>query len=116
MNKLFKLIGIFFGLSLLALALGGCMEGSSVLTLKVDTPAKDTSVATPTVTVSGRVAGTEVSSAKLIINDAEVPVKDGKFVTAVNLIEGKNIINIGATTGTFSLKEPVTVTYVPAKQ
>ena len=116
MNKLFKLIGIFFVLSLLALTLTGCTDGSSVLTLKIDTPANDTSVTTSTVTVSGHVGGTEKASAKVIINDVEVPVKDGKFSTDVKLTEGKNIINVGGTVGTFSLKEPVTVTYVPAKQ
>ena len=103
-------------LSLLVLPLTGCIDDGTILVLKIDTPANDTSVTTPKVTVSGHLAGTEKASARVIINDVEVPVKDLKFSTDVKLTEGKNIINIGATTGTFSPKEQVPVTYVPAKQ
>ena len=115
MNKFLKLLGIFFVLSSLVLPLIGCADGASVLALKIDTPANNTSVTTPTVKVSGHLAGTEKASAKVTINDAEVPVSDGKFSTDVKLTEGKNIINIAASVGTFSLKEPVTVTYGPTK-
>ena len=116
MNKFFKLIGIFFVLSLFALSLTGCMDDGSIMVLKVDAPGKDTSVTTPTVTVSGRLAGTQSSRGIVTINDVEVPVKDLKFSTDVKLTEGKNIINIGAKVDQVDLKEQVTVTYVPAKQ
>ena len=116
MNKFFKLIGIFFVLSLFALSLTGCMDDGSIMVLKVDAPGKDTSVTTPTVTVSGRLAGTQSSRGIVKINDEVVPVKDLKFSTDVKLTEGKNIINIGAKVDQVDLKEQVTVTYVPAKQ
>jgi hypothetical protein len=116
MNKFFKLIGIFFVLSLFALLLTGCMDDGSIMVLKVDAPVKDTSVTTPTVTVSGRLAGTQSSRGIVKINDEIVPVKDLKFSTDVKLTEGKNIINIGAKVDAVDLKEQLTVTYVPAKQ
>jgi hypothetical protein len=116
MNNIFKLIGILFVLSLLALSLTGCTESAMVLTLKVDTPKDGTTVNTPTVTVSGSVGGKESAGAKVSINGADVPVKDGKFSTDVTLTEGKNVINIVATSGQSSPDEKVTVTYVPAKQ
>lgn len=120
MDKLFKLLGIIFVLSLLALPLTGCdnppWESGSLLVLKVDTPQDGTTVTTSTVTVSGRVAGTESKGAKVSINDADVPVKDGKFSTNVTLTEGKNVINIVATSGQAKPNKQVTVTYVPAKQ
>jgi hypothetical protein len=50
------------------------------------------------------------------INDADVPVKDGKFSTNVTLTEGKNVINIVAKVDQAKPNETVTVTYVPAKQ
>lgn len=87
-----------------------------VLNLKVDTPRDGTTVTTSTVTVSGRVKGTESAGAKVGINNADVPVKDGKYSANVTLTEGKNVINIAATAGQANLKEQVTVTYVPAKQ
>jgi nitrogen fixation protein FixH len=87
-----------------------------ILILKVDTPKDGTTVNTSTVTVNGRVKGTESAGAKVRINDADVPVKDGKFSTNVTLTEGKNVINIVATSGQASPNEKVTVTYVPAKQ
>lgn len=120
MNNLFKLIGILFVLSLLALPLTGCdnppWEAGSTLVLKVDTPPDGTTVTTSTVTVSGRVKGTESAGAKVGINNADVPVKDGKYSANVTLTEGKNVINIAATAGQANLKEQVTITYAPAKQ
>ena len=120
MNNILKLIGILFVLSLLALPLTGCdnhpWQHGMVLVLKVDTPRDGTTVNTSTVTVNGRVSGTESAGAKVKINDANVPVKDGKFSTNVTLTEGKNDINIVATSGQASPNEKVTVTYVPAKQ
>jgi Glucodextranase, domain B len=121
MDKLFKLMGILFVLSLLALPLTGCdsypWERGMALNLKVDTPRDGATVTTSTVTVSGRVSGTESKGAKVTINDADVPVKDdGKFSTNVTLTEGKNVIKIVATSGQAKPEEQVTVTYVPAKQ
>jgi len=120
MRNLFKLIGIIFVLSLLALPLTGCdnppWEAGMTLILKVDTPKDGATVNTPTVTVSGRVTGTESAGATVRINDADAPVKDGKFSTNVTLTEGKNVINIVASGGQAKLEEKRTVTYVPAKQ
>jgi hypothetical protein len=120
MDKLFKLIGILFVLSLLALPLTGCdnppWERGMVLNLKVDTPKDGTTVTTSTVTVSGRVSGTESAGAKVSINGADAPVQDGKYSANVTLTEGKNVINIVATSGQAKPNEQVTVTYVPAKQ
>jgi hypothetical protein len=120
MNNIFKLIGIFFVLSLLALPLTGCdnppWESGYVLILKVDTPKNGATVNTSMVTVSGRVKGTESATAKVSVNNADVPVKDLKFSSDVTLTEGKNVINIVATSGQASPKEELTVTYVPAKQ
>ena len=120
MHNIFKLLGILFVLSLLALPLTGCenppWDAGHLLVLKVDTPKDGTTVNTSTVTVSGRVKGIESAGAKVSINDADVPVKDGKYSTNVTLTEGKNVINIIATSGQANLNEKVTVTYVPAKQ
>ena len=120
MDKLFKLLGILFMLSLLAFPLTGCdnppWEVGMTLILKVDMPKDGTTVTTSTVTVSGRVKGTESANAKVTINGADAPVKDGKFSTNVTLTEGKNVINIVATAGQANLNNQVTVTYVPAKQ
>ena len=87
-----------------------------VVSLKVDTPRDGTTVTTSTVTVSGRVLGKERAGAKVTINGADAPVKDGKYSTNVTLTEGKNVINIVAKSGQANLNEKVTVTYVPAKQ
>lgn len=115
-----KIIGILFVLLLLALPLTGCenppWESGMTLVLKVDTPKDGITVTTSTVTVSGRVSGTESKGAKVIINNADVPVQDGKYSSNVTLTEGKNIINIVAKSGQANLTEKVTVTYVPAKQ
>ena len=120
MGKLFKLLGILFVLSLLALPLTGCdnppWEGASTLILKVDTPRDGSTVTTSTVTVNGRVSGIESAGAKVSINGADVPVKDRKFSTDVTLTEGKNVITIDATSAQVKLNEKVNVTYVPAKQ
>ena len=120
MDKLFKLIGILFVLSLLALQLTGCdvagVGAGKTLAVKVDTPKDGTTVNTPTVTVSGHVKGSESAGAKVTINNADVPVNDGKYSTNVTLTEGKNVITIVATGGQAKPSETVTVTYVPAKQ
>jgi hypothetical protein len=120
MDKLFKLLGFLFVLSLLALPLTGCdnppWESGMILNLKVDTPRDGTTVTTSTVTVNGRVSGSESAGAKVSINGADVPVKDRKFSTDVTLTEGNNVINIDATSGQAKLNEKVNVTYVPAKQ
>jgi type 1 fimbria pilin len=120
MNNIIKLIGILFVLSLLAFPLTGCdnppWEQGMTLNLKVDTPKDGTTVTTSTVTVNGRVSGTQSANATVRINDADVPVKDGKFSTNVTLTEGKNVINIVAKSEQANPDQKVTVTYVPAKQ
>ncbi len=120
MNILLKTLSILFAFSLLSLPLTGCdnppWEAGMTLNLKVDTPKDGATVNTSTVTVSGRVKGTESAGANVRINDANAPVKDGKYSANVTLTEGKNVINIVATGGQANLKEQVTVTYVPAKQ
>jgi hypothetical protein len=115
MDKLFKLLSILFVLSLLALSLTGCTESSMILNLTVDTPKDGTTVNKPTVTVSGSVGGKEPKGAKVTINNADVPVNDGKFSADVTLTEGKNVIDIVAKSGQAAPKATVTVTYVPAK-
>jgi uncharacterized lipoprotein YajG len=120
MNNLFKLLFIIFMFSLLALPLTGCdnppWEGGMTLILKVDTPQDGATVNTSTVTVNGRVSGTESKDAKVTINGADVPVKDLKFSTNVTLTEGKNVINLVAKSGQANVEQKRTVTYVPAKQ
>lgn len=120
MKNLIKIIGTLIVISLLALPLTGCdsypWESGMALNVKVDTPRDGATVTTPTVTVNGRVIGTESAGAKVSINGADAPVKDGKFSANVTLTEGKNVINIVATAGQASPKEDVTVTYVPAKK
>jgi hypothetical protein len=122
MDKLFKLLGILFVLSLLALPLTGCdvagVGAGKTLAVKVDTPKDATTVNTPTVTVSGRVGGSESKGAKVSINTVDATVADGKFSSNVTLTEGKNVITVVATSGqtTTTTEEKVTVTYVPAKQ
>lgn len=120
MEKLLKLMGILSVLSLLASPLTGCdnlpWESGRVLNLKVDTPRDGITVTTSTVTVNGRVIGTESAGAKVSINGSEVPVKDHKFSIDVTLTEGKNAINIDATSGVAKLNQQVNVTYVPAEK
>ena len=117
MDKLFKLLGILFVLALLAFPLTGCgIDSGMNLNLKVDAPRDGTTVTTPTVTVSGRVGGSERAGAKVTINGVDVPIKDNRnFSTDVTLIEGKNVINIDVTSGPAKLNEKVNATYVPAK-
>jgi hypothetical protein len=119
-NTLLKSLTILFVLSLLALPLTGCdeppWEAGMTLSLKVDAPKDGTTITTPTVTVSGRVLGSQSEGAKLTINNAAVPIKEKKYSTSVTLTEGKNVINIAATTsGGVKQDEKVTVTYAPAK-
>ena len=120
MKKLFKLIGILLVLSPLSLPLTGCdnppWDAGMVLVLKVDSPKDGSTVNTSTVTVSGRVNGTHSASAKVRINDADVPVINGKYYLNLTLTEGKNVINIVAASGQAQPKKDVTVTYVPTKQ
>ncbi|MBM4334088.1 MAG: cadherin-like beta sandwich domain-containing protein [Deltaproteobacteria bacterium] len=120
MDNFFKLLGILFAFSLVAWPLTGCdnppWEGASSLILKVDTPRDGSTVTTSTVTVSGRVSGTQSSGAKVKINGTDVSVKDRKFSIDVTLTEGKNVINIEATVDQTKLMEKVKVTYVPGKQ
>jgi len=116
MDKRFKLLGILFVLSLLALPLTGCTDGAFTLVLKVDTPQDGATVNTSTVTVNGHVSGIERAGAKVSINGADVPVKDGKFSINVTLTEGINVINIDATSGAVKLNEKVNVTYALAKK
>jgi hypothetical protein len=120
MDKLFKLLSILFVLSLLALPLTGCdvagVGAGKTIAVKVDTPKDGTTVNTPTVTVSGRVGGSESKGAKVSINNVDAPVTDGKFSSNVTLTEGKNVITVVATSDQGKAEEKVTVTYVPAKQ
>ncbi len=83
--------------------------------LKVDTPKDGVTVNTSTVTVSGRINGTESSNAKVTINGADTPVKDGRFAADIKLTEGNNVISIEATGGQSNQKEQRIVTYTPAK-
>ena len=86
------------------------------LAVKVDTPKDGTTVNTPTVTVSGRVGGSESKGENVSINNVDAPVTDGKFSSNVTLTEGKNVITVVATSGQATAEEKVTVTYVPAKK
>ena len=121
MDNFFKSLAILFVLSVLALSLTGCdnppWASGMTLVLKVDTPKDGSTVNTSTVTVSGRLTGTQKAGAKVTINGADAPVKEDKFSTSVKLSEGANVLNIVATSGTAgaALSEKVTVTYVPAK-
>jgi len=86
------------------------------LAVKVDTPRDGTTVTTPTVTVSGRVVGSQKAAAKVRVNDADVPVKDDKFSAGATLSEGKNVITVVAMAAGAAPSQKVTVTYAPAKQ
>jgi uncharacterized lipoprotein YajG len=120
MGEFFKLLGTLFVLSLLVVSFTGCdkppWESAMTLNLKVDTPRDGSTVSTSTVTVNGRVSGTESAGAKVTVNGNDVPVRDRKFSTDVTLTEGKNVINIQATAGQAKLDEKVNVTYLPAKK
>ncbi len=119
MDKKSKVLGILFVVSLLVLPLTGCSnppwESGTTLTLKVDAPHNGATVTTSTIPVSGRVLGSQRAAAKVTINGAAVPVKDGKFSTSLTLTEGANVITIVATSGQASPSKKVTVTYAPAK-
>jgi hypothetical protein len=120
MNKWIRLLGIICAFSLLALPLTGCdnppWESGMTLILKVDTPKDGATVDASTVTVSGRVVGTEAAGAAVKVNEKDTPVKDGKYSADISLAEGKNVINISAKGGQANLSEQRTVTYVPAKK
>ena len=115
MYKYFKITVFLFIAALLAMPLTGCdnppWDSGMTLGLKVDTPKDGATVSTSSVTVSGRVHGTESKGAKVQVNNADVPVNDGKYSTEVTLVEGTNVINIAATAGQANLKEKLTVTY-----
>ena len=113
MGKLFKLPGILFVISLLAMSLAGCYESAMTLVLTVDTPQDGAAVTASPVTVSG----TLNKHATVKINDVVVPVKGNKFSTSVTLTEGNNVINIVATSvdPSETVSKTVTVTYAPAK-
>lgn len=120
MHNILKSICVLFVLSLLAFPLVGCdnppWESGMVLILKVDTPKDGATVNTSTLTVNGRVSGSESAGARVKINNADVPVKDGKFSTTVTLTEGQNVLNFVATGGQANLEEKRIVTYALAKQ
>ena len=112
MNNLSKLLRISIVISLLALPITACMEGSMILILTVDTPQDKTTVSESSVTVSGTVTKT----AEVKINGVVVPIKGGKFSTDFKLTEGSNVINVVATSGKETVTKTVTVTYNPSKQ
>jgi len=111
MGNLLKLLGILLVVSLLALSISACMEGSMVLILTVDTPQDKTTVSASPVTVSGTVTKT----AEVKINDVVVPVKGGKFSTDFKLTEGSNVINVVAKSGKDTETKTVTIVYNPSK-
>ena len=112
MNNLSKLLGISLLISLLALPITACWEGSMILILTVDTPQDKTTVSASPVTVSGTVSKT----AEVKINDVVVPIKGGKFSTDFKLTEGTNVINVVATSGKDTVQKTLTITYNPSKQ
>jgi hypothetical protein len=120
MNKRLRLCGIICVFFLLALSLSGCdnppWEAGMTLILKVDAPKDGTTVNTSTITVNGRVSGTEAAGASIKVNEMDAPVKEGKYSADITLTEGKNIITISAKGGQANMNEQRTVTYVPAKK
>ena len=110
MNNLSKLLCISIVISLFALAMTACMEGSMVLILTVDTPQDKATVNTPTVTVSGAVTKT----AEVKINDVIVPSKGNKFSTEIKLTEGSNVITVVAKSGKDTETKTLTITYKPS--
>ena len=119
MFRLSKLAGVLLVLSLWVLPLIGCdnppWESGMALTLKIESPQDGTTVSASTVTVSGRVNGTQSAAAKVKINGAEVPVNGGKFSTSGTLTEGTNVVNVITEGGGVNLNKKVNITYVPAK-
>jgi hypothetical protein len=115
MGKLFKLLGILFVLSLLALPLAACRpwESGMHLIITVNTPQDGATVTTSPVTVSGTLS----KLATVKINDILLPKKVSEFSTSIELTEGTNVINIVATSvdPDETVSKTVTVTYAPAK-
>jgi hypothetical protein len=111
-NYLSKLLRISIVISLLALPITACMEGSMILILTVDTPQDKATVSAPTVTVSGTVTKT----AEVKINDVVVSSKGNKFSTDIKLTEGSNVITVVAKSGKDTETKTVTITYNPSKQ
>jgi hypothetical protein len=110
-NNLSKLLRILFLISLLALPITSCLEGSMVLILTVDTPQDKATVSAPTVTVSGTVTKT----AEVKINDVAAPSKGNKFSTEIKLTEGSNVITVVAKSGKDTETKTVTIIYNPSK-
>ncbi len=110
MNNLRKFIGISLLISLLILSTA-CWESAMTLIMTVDTPQDRATVGSSPVTVSGTVNKT----AKVKINDVEVPIKGGKFSTDVKLTEGTNVIKVVGKSGEDTVEKTVTVTYTPSK-
>lgn len=112
MNNLSKLLGILLLISVLALPITACWEGSMILILTVDTPQDKATVTASPITVSGTVTKT----AEVKINDVVVPIKGGKFSTDFKLTEGTNVISVVATAGKETVTKTVTITYNASKQ
>lgn len=110
MTHLAKLVRISLMISLLALPVTSCLEGSMILILTVDTPQDKATVSVPTVTVSGTVTKT----AEVKINDVVVPSKGNKFSTELKLTEGSNVITVVAKSGKDTETKTLTVTYKPS--
>ncbi|RJR48557.1 MAG: hypothetical protein C4576_08005 [Desulfobacteraceae bacterium] len=106
--------------SLIVLPLSGCdtppWESGRVLNLKVDAPQDKSTVTSSSVMVNGRVSGSQAAGAKVAINGGDIPVKEKKFSGNISLKEGKNVINVAASSGGASLIQTITVTYAPTKQ
>ena len=104
--------------SLLVLQVISCSsapwDSGTTLALKVDEPRNGTTVTVSTVTVSGRVLGSQSATAKVSVNNNDVPVTDHKFSTTVTLNEGKNVITVVAVSGAAKPSKTVTVTYTAA--
>jgi hypothetical protein len=111
-NNLSKLVRILVLISLLALPITSCLEGSMVLILTVDTPQDKAMVSAPTVTVSGTVTKT----AEVKINDVVVPSKGNKFSAEIKLTEGTNVITVVAKSGKDTETKKLSITYNPSKQ
>ncbi len=117
MGKRFKLLGILFVISLLALSLSACTcrpwESGMHLIITVNTPQEGATVTESPITVSGSLS----KLAEVKINDVLLPGKVDNFSTSVPLKEGQNIINIVATSTDpdQTVTKTVTVTYSPTK-
>jgi Glucodextranase, domain B len=120
MDTVLKFLGSLVVLFIMALPMTGCdsppWESGMTLVVKVDTPREGSTVTTSPVTVSGRVLGTERASAKLSVKNVDVPIKDDKFSTSVNLTEGPNVIEVvGSASGGAKPSQKLNVTYAPGK-